>query len=655
MNNNNSNQGRRSYGRPSGSNSSNQSSNNNRRFNNNRRPAENGPRSNARAGDRPHYMNKKPRLQRVSTAGLVGGNLANPDMNPALFNGVKIGTKSPSVFPEGLPVKIIPMGGLNEVGMNMTALECGDDIVIIDTGFAFGGGELFPGVDYIIPDTGYLEANKHKIRGLIYTHAHLDHIGAAPYVIPKLGDIPIFGMPLTLALLKNRLIEFALEDKITAKIIDLDKPLRLGVFTFQFFRLNHSLPDVVGLGIDTPMGRIVYCTDWKFDQTPYDGKLSEYGKIAKLGDEGVRVLMTDSLGIMQPGYSISEREIAKTVLKIFGEAEGRVIFTTFSTTIARIQHVINACEANGRKLAVVGRSMITNFKTCFDLGYIKVPKDILMEIRDMGDMPANRVCILSTGSQGEENAALSRMARDEHQTIKLQAGDSVVFSNSQIPGNEDAIQNLKARLSRKGVNTYNPKEFDLHVTGHACHEDLKMMVAFTRPDYILPIHGDHHMLKRLAELGISMGIEPEHCIISENGRITELQSEKIVLTEEVITDSYLLVDGTSVGVVSEAVLQERRTMATDGSVIVVMLVNKQKKLVGGPEIISRGFVYMKNSRDFLNEIQEELRAKFDYIKIDPESQSYFSDLRNAIKKETSDFIYNKMEKTPMVIPIVVQI
>ena len=636
MNKNPRNQGRRSFGRG--------------------RRNQSGPKTQAKATDKARYTNRRKggRLKKVTTAGLLGGNLANADLNPALFNGIKMKTNAPSVYPEGPVVRIIPMGGLNEVGMNMTALECGDDIVIVDTGFAFGGGSKFPGVDYIVPDTSYLEANRHKIRGLVYTHAHLDHIGAAPYVLPKLGSIPIFGMPLTLALLKNRLSEFELDDKFIAKVIDLEKPLRLGAFSFQFFRLNHSIADVVGLAIDTPMGRIMYTTDWKFDNMPFDGKLSDYGKISQIGDEGVRLLMSDSLGVLKPGYSMSERDIAKTVLKIFDRAPGRIIFTTFSTTIARIQHVINACQASDRKLAIIGRSMVTNFRSYFELGIIKLPDGILMDIRDIADLPADKVCILSTGSQGEEMAALSRMARDEHSQITLQGGDSVIFSNSQIPGNEEDIQTLIARLSRKGVDIYHPKEFDLHVTGHACHEELKMLLAMARPDYLMPIHGDHYMLKKFAEMGVAMGIPPEHNIIAENGRITELRHNEVHLTEDVITDGYLLVDGSGLGAVSEVVLNERRTMSTDGAIIVVVLINRSKKIIGGPEIISRGFVYMKNSGDLLQELQVELKGQLKDIKIDSSSKSYFSELRSSIKERASNIIYEKTEKNPMVIPVVVQ-
>jgi ribonuclease J len=625
------------------------------------------PKTSAMASDKPSYITRKVvdrdegtfvksvRPPKPDISALKQGNLAHSGINPMYNAGPLLKTNSPENYSGSEVVRIIPLGGVSEVGMNMTAIECGEDIIIIDTGMGFGGGEKFPGVDYVIPDTTYVEQNRHKIRGIIYTHGHLDHIGAAPYILPKLGTIPIFGMPLTLALLKNRLMDFELQDKVIAKVLDLHKNLRLGVFDIKFFRLNHSIPDVIGLEIDTPMGKIAYCTDWKFDSTPMDGHLSDYGKLSRMGDEGVRLLLTDSLGILKPGYQMSERDIGKSVMKIFAECEGRVIFTTFASSIVRAQHVINACVKYNRKLALAGRSMIANFSACIQLGYLSVPKDLIVDVKEIARLPDNQVTVLATGSQGEDMASVSRMARDEHPLIKLQGGDAIIFSSSPIPGNEDAIQDLISKLSRKGVAVYRNKEFDLHVSGHACQEDLKLLFALTRPDYLQPIHGDHYMLRRVGELGATLGIPFDHNLIGENGRITELRADKVVLTEEVITDNYLLVDGTSVGSVSEVVLEERRQMSKQGSVILVVLLNKQKKMVAGPEIISRGFVYVKNSGELYDEIKEIVKHKFNSLDLDPHSPTYFSDLRSKLKRIVSEQIFAKTEKDPMVIPVVVQI
>jgi ribonuclease J len=488
----------------------------------------------------------------------------------------------------------------------------------------------------------------------VFTHGHLDHIGAAPYVLPKLGQVPLFGRPLTLALLKNKLQEFELKDRLFAKVIDTEQPLTLGKFKFNFFRLNHSIPDVVGLDIDTPMGKIVYATDWKFDNAPYDGQFPDYHQLAQAGEEGVRLLMTDSLGIMKPGHQISERKVGDELVKLFKQIEGRIIMTAFSTSVYQMQFAIDGCIETGRKLALSGRSMMNNFKSAYELGYIRVPSDLLVDFNKLQNMPPEKVCVLSTGSQGEDMAALSRMARDEHDQLKLHGGDSVIFGANPIPGNEEAVADLQSKLSRKGVNTYRNKEFNTYVSGHACHDDIKLLLALTRPDYLEPIHGDHFMLRRVGELGASLGIPSSHNLIGENGRIVEMGPKEVTMTEDVITDNYLLVDGTSVGAVSETVLQERRQMSTQGVIVLVVMINKKKQMVAGPEIISRGFVYMKSSQDLFDQIRSEVRGKFDKFGLDPNSQTYFAELRGKLKNLVADTIYKVTEKNPMVMPVVVQ-
>jgi ribonuclease J len=600
-------------------------------------------------------MPKKTKAPKIIPASFNSNNLSNPYIQPHLFRGPVMQTFSETIFPDGDAVKIIPIGGASEVGMNMTAIECGNDIIVVDTGFGFGGTAKYPGVDYILPDTEYLEQNKHKIKAVIYTHAHLDHIGGAPFILPKLGNATIYGMPLTLELLKNRLQEFELPDKLSAKVIDPTKTIKLGCFEVDFFRLNHSLPDCMGLFIRTPMGNIAYATDWKFDNTPFDGKLSDYNKIAQIGQEGVRLLLTDSLGIMKPGYQISERVIGDTISKIIKDCQGRVIVTAFSTTVSRIQFTIDACVKTNRKLALAGRSMIKNFKTCYDLGYVKVPEGLIIDLRDVENMPAENVCILMTGSQGEDKAALARVSKDEHPTIRLQGGDSVIFSSGPIPGNEGDIQDLIAALSRKGVEVYRNKDFDLHVSGHACHEDLKLLFAMTKPDYLLPIHGDHWMLKRVCELGTSVGIHPDHCLVGENGRIIKMTALKVEITEEKVTENVVLVDGTSIGAVSEVVLEERRQLGNEGAIIVIVMLNKKRQIIDQPGIISRGFVYMKNNQELINELK---KLTFDHLKglnIDTQDEAFFANYRNAIKNYVTEAIFQKTEKQPMVIPVVVQV
>jgi len=586
------------------------------------------------------------------------GNEKQSHINQALFDGPQLKSNSPEQFNNNIPiVRLIPLGGVSEVGMNMTLLECGDDIVIIDTGLAFGN-EKMPGVDYIIPDIAYLEQNRHKIKGVIYTHGHLDHIGAAPYILPKLGDVSIYGMPLTLALLKNRLEEFEMSNKIRGFLINLDKPLQLGCFKFQFFRLNHSIPDVVGIAIDTPMGRIMYCTDWKFDHNPIDGRPSDYGKIAQYGAEGIRLLLSDSTNALVPGYSLSEKEISKTINDIFkSRKQGKIIIATFSTLIGKMQQIVNACEMTNRKLVILGRSMINNFNIAFQLGYIRVPKGMVVSDRDMHRFHPEEITVLTTGSQGEDNAGLAKMSRGEHPSVKLEAGDLVLLSNSVIPGNENDVAHLTSTISRLGVDVINNKMFDIHSGGHAKQEDLKMMIGLCKPDYFQPIHGEHFMLVKHGEIAQSLGVETDHIIITDNGRITELNSQEVVLREEQVTDKYVLVDGNGVGDVSTEVINDRQLLSKEGVLVLVITINKKKELVGNPEIISRGFVYMKSAGDLINTIKTYISTNFDLdiAPLDPQSTDYWSTLRNNIKKSVGNFIYSKTEKEPMILPVVVQI
>lgn len=626
-------------------------------------------RSNAVPSDKPKFIVKKEydegfptvkktKAPKVTEHTFKSGNinLSNPHIQPNLFRGPAMGTNSLEVYPDGPEVRVMPIGGASEVGMNLTAIECGDDIIVIDTGFGFGGGAKYPGVDNVLPDVSYLEQNKHKIKGLVYTHAHLDHIGGAPFIIPKLGyNVPIFGMPLTLALLKNRLEEFEMGEKLSAKVIDTKKSIKLGCFEIEFFRLNHSIPDCVGLFIRTPKGNIIYCTDWKFDNTPFDGMLSDYAKIARLGEEGVRLLLTDSLGVLKPGYQVSERVIGDSLVKIINNCKGRVVVTSFATTISRLQFTVDACVKTGRKLTLAGRSMVKNFKTCYELGYLKVPEGLIIELSELLKLPDEKICILMTGSQGEGNAALARIVRGDHDSIVLQGGDSVIFSSGPIPGNEADIQDVVAGLSRKGVDVYRNKDFDLHVSGHACHEDLKLLFAMCKPDYLLPIHGDHWMLKRVGELGASMGIETDHCLISENGRIIEMNSLNVRLTDEVIVSNVILVDGTSIGAVGEVVLEERRQLSEEGTIIVIVMISKNRKILDKPGMISRGFIYMKNNTDMIEDLKSLTYQHLINSTIDTKSEMFFASYRNLIKDFVADCVFQKTEKKPMIIPVVVQI
>jgi len=460
-------------------------------------------------------------------------------------------------------------------------------------------------------------------------------------------------------LLKNRLEEFELNNRLRGFLINVDKPLQLGVFNFNFFRLNHSLPDVVGLAIDTPMGRIMYCTDWKFDHYPVDGKPSDYGKIAKFGSEGIRLLLSDSTNAMVPGYSLSEKEISKTLIDLFkSRKDGKIIISTFSTLIGKMQQIVNACEATGRKLVVTGRSMIDNFNIAFQLGYIKLPPSLVISDKEMKRYPDHQIAILTTGSQGEDRAGLAKISRGEHTSIKLVAGDLVILSNSVIPGNEEDVAKLTSTISRLGVDVINNKMFDIHAGGHARQEDLKMMISLCRPDYFQPIHGEHFMLTKHGELATSLGVPQDHIIITDNGRITELDNTEVRLLEDKVANKYVLVDGAGVGDVSSEVITDRKILSTEGVMVVVMMVNKQKKLVGSPEIISRGFVYMKSAGDLIASIKTYIHEHFEseILPIDEVTGSEFwSSLRSNLKRNLGNFISKKTQKDPMILPVVVQV
>jgi ribonuclease J len=407
-------------------------------------------------------------------------------------------------------LKVIPLGGIEEVGENMTILEYGDDILVIDMGLGFPD-ETMPGVDYIIPNTKYLEENKKRIKGVIITHGHLDHIGAIPYILPKIGDPPIYTMKLTGELIKKRLEEFHLLGRSQIHELNKDDILTLGNFRIRFFRINHNIPDGVGLAINTPAGLMVYATDWKFDFTPVDGRPTEFDKLAKFGGEGVALLLSDSTNAEKPGYSVSERTLGETINRIMSDAPGRVIFATFSTLISRVQQVIDAAHKSNRKIVVTGRSLVNNVEICLSLNYLKLPaKNMFIKMEQAKKLPDNQVVILTTGSQGEEASALARIARGEHKTIEIKRGDTCVVSASPIPGNERAVSGILSSLARQGAKVLYQKILDIHTSGHAYQEDLKLMLSLTKPKNFMPIHGEHHMLLAHSELAKMVGVPDEH-------------------------------------------------------------------------------------------------------------------------------------------------
>ncbi|HYE22696.1 MAG TPA: ribonuclease J [Verrucomicrobiae bacterium] len=552
-------------------------------------------------------------------------------------------------------LKVIPLGGIEEVGENMTIMEYGDDILVIDMGLGFPD-ETMPGIDYIIPNTKYLEENKKRIKGVIITHGHLDHIGAVPYILPKIGDPPIYTMKLTGELIKKRLEEFHLLGRSQIHELNKDDVLTLGNFRIRFFRINHNIPDGVGLAINTPAGLLVYATDWKFDHTPVDGRPTEFDKLAKFGGEGVALLMSDSTNAEKPGYSMSEKTLGDTIDRIMADAKGRVIFATFSTLVSRVQQVIDAAHKSNRKLVITGRSLVNNVEICLSMNYLKLPaKNMIIKMEQARKLPDNQVVILTTGSQGEEASALARIARGEHKTIEIKKGDTCVVSASPIPGNERAVSSILSNLARLGAKVLYQKILDIHTSGHAYQEDLKLMVSLTKPMYFMPIHGEHHMLLAHGELAKSVGVPEPNIFVLDNGQMLELSTAGVRISDAKIPTGYVFVDGLGVGDVGEVVLRDRQVMSKDGMFVVIMVIDKQNgKLLQQPDIISRGFIYMKSSEDLLKEVKHEVRKIVETKGKLKHNEPNWAFIRSEVRDQIGDFLFQRTERRPMILPVVIE-
>jgi ribonuclease J len=552
-------------------------------------------------------------------------------------------------------LKVIPLGGIEEVGENMTIMEYGDDILVIDMGLGFPD-ETMPGIDYIIPNTKYLEENKKRIKGVIITHGHLDHIGAIPYILPKIGDPPIYTMKLTGELIKKRLEEFHLLGRSQIHELNKDDVLTLGNFRIRFFRINHNIPDGVGLAINTPAGLLVYATDWKFDHTPVDGRPTEFDKLAKFGGEGVALLMSDSTNAEKPGYSVSEKTLGDTIDRIMVDAKGRVIFATFSTLISRVQQVINAAYKTNRKIVITGRSLVNNVEICLATNYLKMPvKGMIIKMEQARKLPDNQVVILTTGSQGEEASALARIARQEHKTIEIKKGDTCVVSASPIPGNERAISSILSSLARQGAKVLYQKILDIHTSGHAYQEDLKLMISLTKPGNFMPIHGEHHMLLAHADLAKAVGVADENIFTLDNGQQLEMSDKGVKVSDAKIPTGYVFVDGLGVGDVGEVVLRDRQVMSKDGMFVIIMTIDKRTgKLNSPPDIISRGFIYMKGSEDLLKEVKHEVRKVVETKSKNP-SEPNWAFIRSEVRDAIGEFLFQRTERRPMILPVIIEV
>ena len=548
-------------------------------------------------------------------------------------------------------LKIIPLGGLGEIGKNMTAYEFGGDIIVVDCGMGFPDEDMY-GIDIVLPDISYLRANAAKIRGIILTHGHEDHIGAVPFVLKEL-DVPVYTTPLTAALVELKLEE---HDLLHNTQIFTKKPgavFRLGCFTVEFIHVNHSIPDSVALAIKTPIGTVIHTGDWKIDVTPISGGMIDLTRLGQLGNEGVLALLGDSTNVEKPGHSDSERKVGESFDKLFTGCKKRIIITTFASNVHRLQQIISVAAKYGRKVAISGRSMENVVRVSIELGYMEIPENVLIDLEQANRLPKEQVVVISTGSQGESMSALYRMAFSEHKQVRIDAGDRVIISASAIPGNENTISRVIDALFRKGAEVIYDRHTDLHVSGHASQEELKMMLALTKPKFFIPVHGEQRMLVKHAELGRMMGVLPKNIVIAENGSVIEL-SKRSVTVDSAVTAGAVLVDGSGGGEVGSVVLHDRQRLAEDGMVVIVLPYSSyDHSLVSKPEIVTRGFIYVKEAEELMKELE---RVTMESVEACEAAHiTDWTGIKARVKSNVSGYLYKATRRSPMILPVITEI
>ena len=548
-------------------------------------------------------------------------------------------------------LKIIPLGGLDEIGKNMTAYEYGGEIIVVDCGMAFPGDDMY-GIDCIIPDVTYLIKNRARIRGLFITHGHEDHVGAIPYVLKQV-NMPIYCTRFTAGLIQLKLEEHGLVKSTKLITVEPGKSVRAGKFTVEFIHVNHSIADSVAFAIHTHMGTVVHTGDFKIDSTPIDGEVIDLARLGELGKEGVLALCADSTNVERPGYTLSERAVGQTFMRQFQGCEERIIVTTFASNVHRIQQVLDAAAAHGRKVAVTGRSMENIMRVSTELGYMKVPKNTLVDINKIKGLPKNKQVIVTTGSQGEEMSALYRMAFSTHKQVEVGPGDKVIISASAIPGNEVTVSRVINELFRKGVHVVYDKADMLHVSGHACQEELKIIHALTKPRFFVPLHGEQRMLQIHSRLAQQMGMERSHIAIAENGSVIELTAKTLKIAAAVPAGE-VYVDGSGVGDVGAVVMRDRKRLAEDGMVVIVMPISTHDgALLSPPEIITRGFIYVKESGDLMKELQGVALDAAEAVTRKRGRDD--GELKGAVKAAVSSYLFKNTKRSPMVIPVVTRL
>ena len=546
-------------------------------------------------------------------------------------------------------VKIIPLGGLEQIGMNMTAFEYEDSIIVVDCGMAFPSDDML-GIDLVIPDVSYLKNNIDKVKGFVITHGHEDHIGALPYVLCDV-PAPVYGTKLTIGLIENKLKEHNMMKTVRRKVVKHGQSINLGCFRIEFIKTNHSIADASALAIFSPAGIIVHTGDFKIDYTPVFGEPADLQRFAELGKKGVLALMCDSTNAIRPGFTMSERTVGKTFDSIFAEHKNnRIIVATFASNVDRVQQIINTAYHYGRKVVVEGRSMVNVIGTASELGYINIPENTLIDIEHLKNYKKEDTVLITTGSQGESLAALSRMAADLHKKVSIMPGDVVILSSTPIPGNEKAVARVINELSMKGAEVINQ---DTHVSGHACQEEIKLMYSLVRPKFSIPVHGEYRHLMAQRNLAISMGIPKENVILMRSGDVIEIGDEGYRVADHVQAGG-ILVDGLGIGDVGNIVLRDRQNLAQNGIIIVVLTLEKySNQLLAGPDIVSRGFVYVRESEDLMEEAQRIVDEAVQGC-----LEKHVSDwgkIKNIIRDSLSDFLWKKMKRNPMILPIIMEV
>ena len=548
-------------------------------------------------------------------------------------------------------LKIISLGGLNEIGKNMTVYEYGGDMIVVDVGMGFPDDDMY-GIDVVIPDVSYLIKNQNKVRGIFITHGHEDHIGALPYVLRSL-NAPIYATRMSAGLIRLKLEEHRLLDKTKIITCEAGDVIKAGKFTVEFIHVNHSIADAVAFAIKCPVGTCVHTGDFKIDATPIQGGMIDLARLGQLGNEGVLALLADSTNVERPGYTRSERSVGNSFDALFKGCEERIIVTTFASNVDRLQQIIDVAARYGRRVAVTGRSMENAMKVSTELGYMNIPDGVLMDLNQIKSLPKNRVCIITTGSQGETMSALSRMAFSTHRQVDILPGDRIIISASAIPGNEHSIGNVINELYRKGAEVLNERELALHVSGHACQEELKIIHALVKPKFFIPVHGEQRMLQTHAKLAREMGMDSNHILISDIGRVMELTQNSARLAGTV-TAGQVFVDGLGVGDVGSVVLRDRRHLAQDGMIVVVMSMSGEDgSLVSGPDLITRGFVYVKESEGLMEELRQVALEAINSV--DARYSTDWSAIKGAVKGDLSNYLYKKTKRSPMILPVIMEV